>query len=97
MHERLCVASLFTGSIMAILQEKKTVPSGGTIVSLLSFHRSLIVTAIAFCLLYAGWELRAWLGTGGIGLPIMAGLFALLGIGLAVYLARLATILKLEE
>jgi hypothetical protein len=66
-------------------------------VSLVSFHRSLIVTAIAFCFAYAAWELRAWLGAGTAGAPVMAGLFALLGLGLTVYLVRLAAILKLED
>lgn len=65
--------------------------------SLVSFHRSLIVTAIAFCFAYAAWELRAWLGDGGAGAPLMAALFAVLGLGLTVYLIRLAAILKLEE
>jgi hypothetical protein len=82
---------------MAILQGGRTVPFGGTIVSLVSFHRSLIVTAIAFCFVYAAWELRAWLGDGGANAPVMAAVFAALGLGLTVYLIRLAAILKLEE
>jgi hypothetical protein len=66
-------------------------------VSLVSFHRSLIVTAIAFCFVYAAWELRAWVGAGSAGAPVLAGVFALLGLALAIYLIRLAAILKLEE
>jgi hypothetical protein len=66
-------------------------------VSLVSFHRSLILTAIVFCFLYAGWELRGWLAAEAGGAPVLAAVFALLGLGLAVYLARLSAILRLEE
>jgi hypothetical protein len=65
-------------------------------VSLVSFHRSLILVAIAFCFLYAAWELRSWLGDGS-GAPILAGVFALLGLALTAYLVRLAAILKLDD
>lgn len=65
--------------------------------SLVSFHRSLILTAIAFCFLYAGWEVRAWLADGGSGFAWLAGVFALLGLALTVYLIRLSAILKLED
>lgn len=65
--------------------------------SLVAFHRSLILAAIAFCFLYAGWELRAWLAEGSTGAAVLAAVFALLGLGLVVYLARLAAILRLEE
>jgi hypothetical protein len=65
--------------------------------SLVSFHRSLILTAIVFCFLYAGWELRSWLTGDGTGAPILAGVFATLGLTLVVYLARLSRILKLED
>jgi hypothetical protein len=66
-------------------------------VSLVSFHRSLIVTAVAFCFVYAGWELKTWLGADGDGAPVLAAVFVLLGLGLTVYLSRLGAILKLEE
>jgi hydrogenase-4 membrane subunit HyfE len=66
-------------------------------VSLVGFHRSLIVTAIAFCFVYAGWETRAWLATGQSGVPMLAAAFGLLGLGLIVYLTRLRAILKLED
>jgi len=66
-------------------------------VSLVSFHRSLILTAIAFCFMYAGWEGRAWLGDGRMGSAWMAGISAVLGIALTVYLIRLSAILKLED
>lgn len=65
--------------------------------SLVSFHRALIVTAIVFCFGYAVWELRAWIAGGGAGAAATAGIFALLGVGLIVYLARLTSILRLKE
>lgn len=66
--------------------------------SLLSFHRFLILTAIAFCLGYAAWELRAYLRfDAGGGAVLVAGIFALLGVGLTVYLIRLRSILGLEK
>lgn len=66
--------------------------------SLLSFHRVLILTAIAFCLGYAAWELRAFLRfDAGAGAVLVAGVFALLGIALSVYLVRLRSILGLEK
>lgn len=66
--------------------------------SLLSFHRFLILTAIAFCLGYAAWELRAYLRfDAGAGAVLVAGIFALLGVGLTVYLIRLRSILGLEK
>jgi hypothetical protein len=66
-------------------------------VSLVSFHRSLILVAIAFCFMYAGWELRVWLTDGRDGAGILAGIFALLGGLLTVYLIRLSAILKLDD
>lgn len=65
--------------------------------SLVDFHRSLIIFAIAFCFLYAGWEIRAWLGDGQTGAVVMAGIFVVLGLGLTVYLVRLGSILKLKD
>jgi hypothetical protein len=65
-------------------------------VSLVSFHRSLIVFAIAFCFIYAAWDVRAWLD-GGSGAPLLGGVFGILGMGLAVYLVRLPSILRLKE
>jgi hypothetical protein len=66
-------------------------------VSLVAFHRSLILAAIAFCFIYAGWELRVWLAEGRESAAVLAGVFTFLGLGLIVYLARLAAILKLED
>ena len=47
--------------------------------SLVSFHRALIITAILFCFGYAAWEFRAWAAGGGGGAAAMAALFTLLG------------------
>jgi hypothetical protein len=65
--------------------------------SLVSFHRFLITAAILFCLGFAGWEARAYASGGGTQPLIWAIVFLLLGAGLVVYLARLASILKLDD
>lgn len=65
--------------------------------SLVAFHRALIVTAILFCLGFSGWELRAYYEGGGAGAAALAAVFAVLGVALVVYLMRLSSILKLEE
>lgn len=65
--------------------------------SLVNFHRSLIIVAVTFCFVYAGWEIRTWLDDGGTRAVVMAGVFVVLGLALTVYLVRLASILKLKE
>lgn len=66
--------------------------------TLINFHRVLILTGIAFCLGYAGWELRAAMaGAGGAGAILLAIGFVLLAAALTVYLVRLRSILQLEE
>lgn len=66
--------------------------------SLLSFHRFLILTAIAFCLGFAAWELRAYLHfDGGGSAVVIAGVFAMLAVGLTAYLVRLRSILGLPD
>ena len=66
--------------------------------SLLSFHRVLILVAIAFCLGFSGWELRAAMSPGGgTGALVLAAVFAVLAAGLTVYLIRLRSILQLED
>lgn len=66
--------------------------------SLVAFHRVLILVAIAFCLGFAGWELRAAVSAEGASSAlVMAVVFALLGAGLTVYLVRLRSILRLED
>lgn len=66
--------------------------------SLLSFHRFLILTAIAFCLGYAAWELRAYFRfDAGASAVLVAGVFVVLGFALTVYLVRLRSILGLKS
>ena len=65
--------------------------------SLLSFHRVLILVAIAFCLGFAGWEIRIAMREGAPGALILAVVFAVLAAGLTVYLVRLRSILRLED
>ena len=66
--------------------------------SLVAFHRVLILTAIAFCLGFAAWELLAYSGgDGSVGSVLIAALFALLAAGLTVYLVRLRSILQLDD
>jgi hypothetical protein len=66
--------------------------------SLVAFHRVLILTAIVFCFGFAAWELRAYLQFGaGVGALALAGVFGALAVLLAGYLARLSSILHLED
>ena len=62
--------------------------------SLLTFHRVLISAAIVFCIGYAGWEAAAWTRTRVAGSLVMAGVFLVLGFGLAWYLSQLARFLS---
>lgn len=65
---------------------------------LVGFHRFLIVTAIAFCLGFAAWQLRAYLRfDAGGGALLLAATFVLLGVALTVYLVRLRSILGLRD
>jgi hypothetical protein len=65
---------------------------------LVGFHRFLIVTAIAFCLGFAAWQLRAYIRfDGGTGALLLAGTFVLLGVVLTAYLVRLRSILDLRD
>lgn len=65
--------------------------------SLVAFHRFLIVTAIVFCLGFALWEFRSVGSGGGTGAVVLGSIFTLLGIGLGVYLGRLARFLGYED
>lgn len=65
--------------------------------SLLSFHRVLILVAIAFCLGFSGWEIRTAMRDGALGALILAVVFAVLAAALTVYLVRLRSILHLED
>jgi len=63
--------------------------------SLVSFHRFLIVTAIVFCLGYGAWELNA--AADRAGGFVQGTVFIVLGVGLAVYLRYLGRFLGYEE
>jgi membrane protein implicated in regulation of membrane protease activity len=65
-------------------------------VSLIGFHRLLITTGILFCLGFAMWETRAFLQVGGSGTLLLGVTFAVLGVGLILYLRRLNRILGYE-
>lgn len=65
--------------------------------SLIFFHRFLIVTAIAFCAGFAAWEVVAFRRVGGGGALLLAAIFLVLAIGLAVYLWRLDSILGYDR
>lgn len=65
--------------------------------SLISFHRFLIVTAIAFCFGFAFWEFDAAIGgDGGVAFGV-GTIFILLGLGLGVYLRHLGRFLGYDE
>jgi len=65
--------------------------------SLITFHRFLIATAILFCLGFGSWEFLAARESGGMGALALALVFTLLGIGLAVYLVYLGRFLGYDE
>lgn len=65
--------------------------------SLVHFHRFLIATAVAFCLGYGVWEIRAALAGSGGSAFALGSVFILLGIALAVYLRHLARFLGYER
>jgi hypothetical protein len=64
--------------------------------SLISFHRFLIATAILFCFGYAVWELMTWWGGGKPGGLTLGGTFIALGGVLTYYLVRLRRFLGAE-
>ena len=63
--------------------------------SLVSFHRFLIATAIVFCIGYGAWELNGAAGTGS-GF-VQGTVFIVLGLALAGYLRHLAQFLGYDE
>ena len=65
--------------------------------SLIHFHRFLIVCGILFCLGYAGWEVRSFLETGRTGALLLVGAFAILAFLLGTYLWHLNRWLGYEE
>jgi len=66
-------------------------------VSLIAFHRFLISAGIVFCAGFAAWEVRAFTRTSRPGSIVLAILFALLAVGLVLYLRRLNRILGYES
>ena len=64
--------------------------------SLISFHRFLIATAILFCFGYAAWELMTWWVGGEPGSLTVGGTFIALGGVLTYYLARLRRFLGVD-
>ena len=65
--------------------------------SLITFHRILIATAILFCVGYGGYELVEFTKMGEMR-PLMLGVvFFLLGCGLSYYLWRLSHFLGYRE
>ena len=57
--------------------------------SLITFHRFLIGSAIVFCFGFAAWELMTWWVGRMPDALVMGGIFVLLGSGLIFYLSRL--------
>ncbi len=65
--------------------------------SIISFHRILIATAILFCAGYGGYELVGFSREGGTGALVLGGVFLILAAGLSYYLWRLNRFLGYEE
>ncbi len=66
--------------------------------SLISFHRILIVAAILFCAGYGVYELLAFAeGRGGNGSLVISGFFFVCTAGLSYYLWHLKRFLGVEE
>ena len=65
--------------------------------SLINFHRVLIVFAILFCGGYGGYELMAFVRDGGNTSLVLSGFFFVCTAGLTYYLWRLKHFLGVEE
>ena len=65
--------------------------------SLISFHRVLIVAAILFCAGYAAYELLAFTRDGGNGSLVISGIFFVFAAGLTYYLWHLKRFLGVED
>ena len=65
--------------------------------SLISFHRVLIVAAILFCAGYGAYELLAFTRGGGNGSLVISGVFFVFTAGLSYYLWHLKRFLGVEE
>lgn len=64
--------------------------------SIVGFHKVLIVTAILFCAFFGVWEGLAYAREGGIGDLVLAVVFGIAATALGVYLARLDRFLGRE-
>jgi len=65
--------------------------------SLISFHRLLIATAIMFCAGFAFWEFDDALNGGGTQAFVIGTIFVLLTGGLGVYLKNLERFLGYDR
>ena len=65
--------------------------------SLINFHRVLIVAAILFCAGYGAYELSGIASEAGRGSVVISGFFFVCAVGLSYYLWRLKQILGVEE
>ena len=65
--------------------------------SLIAFHRLLIAAAIAFCLGFGVWELRAFTRDSRVATLALALTFLVLGFAFVFYLWRLNRILGYER
>lgn len=65
--------------------------------SLIPFHRVLIVTAIVFCAGFAGYEWVEFSRRGELGPAVLGGVFLILAVALALYLRRLNRFLGYDE
>lgn len=65
--------------------------------SLIGFHKVLIVSGILFCLGFGGWRVRAYAGSGGTADLVVAAVSLLAAAALAGYLAMLGRILGRRE
>ena len=65
--------------------------------SLINFHRVLIVFAILFCAGYGVYELPALNGSEGSGSLALSGFFFVCAVALGYYLWHLKSILGVDE
>ena len=65
--------------------------------SLISFHRFLITTAIFFCGGYAAWEFVRYSRSGSLREALLGAVFAVLAVLLILYFNRMAAVLGYQE
>ena len=85
-----------TGAIAPTILAFGRLTIDGTLMSLISFHRFLIATAILFCFGFAIWELMTWWVGGESGDLMLGGTFIALGGVLTYYLVRLRHFLGVD-